>query len=113
MKLMEWLSEPAPNAAELLDMSTIPEVSRDPTRLQLYAALVGINGGRTQVSGWGCHSSGGPYGWEGLTQDQALTLIALSNFIEGWLIGTDRAEQGELLAAIGTEHQRVYAIWRK
>lgn len=111
--LMEWFAETVvlPEISDFDPM--IPGLSGPPTKLQLFAALIAKNGGRAHVSGWGIHVGGGPYGMGGLTQEQALTLIAMSNFVEGWLKGTGRVEEQAMRAAVDAEHERVIKLWEE
>jgi hypothetical protein len=58
-------------------------VGPTPTRLTVFAALVGLNGMSPDVHGWGVITSGGPLGRCGLEQSEALTLIALNGVLGG------------------------------
>lgn len=81
-----------------------------PTRLQVFAVLVGLNGGKMSPSGWGVTSSGGPYGRVGLASVEEMAhLMNLSAFISGWLQGTGNAENALLSTAIKLEAARVMA----
>jgi hypothetical protein len=84
-----------------------------PTQLQVYAALIDMNGGSTQVSGWGVEAFGvGRYGVHGLSQSQALLLLSLSSFVSGVMAarGDSAADSRWLAAAVEAEWQRVDAI---
>jgi len=67
--LIAWLHEPFYDSPPW--EFPIPAVPPSPTRLQVYAALIGLNGGGTEVHGWGIHASGGLYGTTGLSQRSA------------------------------------------
>lgn len=77
--------------------------------LQLLAALIAINGGHSQVHGWGCiSSSGSPYARSGLEQDEALCLMQLGSFVAGWLEAKPE-DAPEHLVALRQEWERVAA----
>jgi hypothetical protein len=80
-----------------------------PTRLCLLAALIAMNGGRMTVYSWGVSDGGGPYGKSGLSQQEALALIRLGHFIDGWL-AADELQGVGLGLAIRAEHDRVIAL---
>lgn len=109
--LMAHLNEPWKGDLPLRLWGERPAwLTENPTRLQVFAALVGLNGGRMRVGGWGCMTGGGPYGRVGLEQNEALALIQLGAFVEGWLQATSDAELPALTAALNAEHDRIAAL---
>jgi len=109
--LLGWLLEPWDGGA-LPFGGAPPVLPPQPSRLAVYAALIGMNGGHVTVSGWGVSHMGGPYGKHGLDQEEALTLLGLSAFVEGWLMGTAGAEAAAVNAAVDEEHRRVIGLFR-
>jgi hypothetical protein len=81
-------------------------VPEEPTRLQTYAALAALDHG-SGIFAYGCISSGGIYGRQGLEHDEYMAWKQLKAFVEGWLQATDNAESDELLAAVKAEWERV------
>lgn len=116
MNLMAWLSEPATHIPFDTMWNRVREIPHPipgvehPTRLQVITALIGMNGGSLQVSGWGITQGGGPYGRFGLEQNEALALISSAAFLDGWFAATDRVEEPAFLAAIEAEFDRVEAL---
>lgn len=105
--LMNWLKEPWTTPVPMSDFgSRIPDVET-PSRLQVLACLMGINGGSGEVRGWGYHHGGGLYGTVGLDQEAALELIQLNAYVNGWMAGTENAEETSLADALTAEWERV------
>jgi hypothetical protein len=102
--LMAWLADPW--MGDVPVTYPIPGVEGTPTRLQVLACLIGINGG-IDVGGWGVISSGGPYGRSGLDQTEGLALIQLGSFVRGWMAGTDLVNDQALTDALQAEWNRV------
>jgi hypothetical protein len=92
---------------------TIPGTS-SPTILQVYAALVGING-ELRPRGWGSMTSGAdirPYGRVGLeTSEEAFLLTEMTAFAAGMTTGRGDVESFplEIVEAINAEHVRAVA----
>jgi hypothetical protein len=106
MKLMEWLRRPwGPGQPWKFD---VPGRDREAlTRLEVLVALGYMNGG-PGVTSWGITTiGGGPYGREGLHQDEALALMQIKSIIDGFMLATDNAEDDELAAAVLVEIARV------
>lgn len=101
MTPIEWLSQPMrPNSYP------VPGAD-EPTRLQVYAMLVAVNGGR-EVRGWGVQVGCGLYGRSGLDQDEALALMQLDAFVCGMLEAGGGAESVRL--AMSFEIDRVRSL---
>jgi len=105
LMVMVWLSEPWVGATPLDDdrPAHLPE---QPSRLQVYAALVAMDTG-----GYGfIYGGAGRYGREGLHQDEAIALLRIREFINGWLVGTGGGEVEAFNAAVDAEWARVDAL---
>jgi hypothetical protein len=87
----------------------LPWLPPFPSRLQVYAALVGMNGG-PRVTSWGKLREGGIYGRQGLSNNEAFALLELTAFVNGWLEATNGAEQDALRLAVEAEFARVKAL---
>ena len=113
MTLQEWCnaSWEGPIPVEGVSPDVLGEA---PSRLQVYAALVDINGGRTQVGSWGVQEFGaGRYGVRGLNQDQAMCLISLAAYVGGLLAARNGEEFPWFTAAVNAEWIRVEAVTEK
>lgn len=106
--LLDHMNEPIENHPFDSPGPWLPE---KPSRLCVLAALIAMNGGRLVVGGWGVMTGGGPYGKGGLSQDEALHLMRVASFIDGWLTATDSVDAKVLGAAIRAEHERVAALY--
>jgi len=100
--LMQWLGEPFVNPEQLFAWGVPPVLPAIPSRLQVVAALKAMD-----VGGYGIMMGGGPYGRSGLEHQEAQVWWELRAFINGWLEGTNFAEQDAFVAAIGREYERV------
>lgn len=77
----------------------------EPNKLNIIAALIGMNGGFT-VTGWDMIVGGGLYDRQGLYQHEALTLMRIDGIISGIEL-IDRESYVELCAMIEQEHGRI------
>jgi len=102
---MQWLSEPACKATEVFGQWLPVGLPDHPTRLQLLACFIKMDGG-----GWGVHQGGGIYGSTGLDQGQAMLALELRSFVRGWLLGGDAIEEEQFQLALDAEWQRVRAL---
>lgn len=84
----------------------------EPTRLQVFAAFLAIDGG-----GYGILQGGvGPYGTLGLEQREAYRWWDMRAYVDGWLAGTDGVDAPWIKGAIKAEHERVMRLvgtWEK
>ncbi len=85
-----------------LDMRTTlrERLPTEPTRLEVLACLIALNGGDPHVRGWGVTSGGGLYGHMGVEQEEALTLLEMWAFVSGMIEATGGAELKDFRAAI-------------
>lgn len=112
MTLLGWLREPWLGPGPFGGPVTPGLVPAVPTRLQVYVALCSMNGGG-HVHGWGVQTNDGLYGRSGLEQEEALCLISLHSFINGWCAAAAAAGQPEeraLREAVSAELARVRGI---
>lgn len=79
MTLIEWLNRPY----------------GDGIILDRLAELIGVNGGRMIVNGWGYISYSGPFGRTGLDQHEAFQLLEFGGIVNGFLLATDGRELEE------------------
>lgn len=110
MNLMTWLAQPYERELPF-EYGAPPPLAAlaAPSRLQVYAALLYMNGGET-VRGWGVTQSGGIYGTIGLEMSAALSLIQFTSFVAGMLEATEGAERPALSDAINAEIARA-ELW--
>lgn len=103
--ILDYLDAPAEGLPFAIPVATLPE---RPTRLQVYAALMGINGKSPRVTKVvDKPESGGVYGRLGLMGREALALIELTGFYNGWLEATGGAWVAEINAKLDAEWERV------
>jgi hypothetical protein len=76
-----------------------------PTHLQLLCALNEMNTG-----GYGVTQSGGMYGRRGLEESEYIWFQITKAYVDGWLDGTENAEQSEFVEAMRVEKERVAAL---
>ena len=77
MNLEDWLNEQVEHREDPFSVSVMVP------RYERLAFLIGCNGGRLQVSGWGIISyRGGPFR-QGLHQDEAFELMHYASFLDG------------------------------
>lgn len=110
MTLMQWLQTRWEENLPFEYPEHVKRLPAEPTRLDILACLVALNGGRFLVTGCGVTSCGGPYGHTGLEMKEGLTLIEMSAFVSGMLEATGGAEKESFHAAINAEHARVFAL---
>lgn len=106
--LIAWLQEPNADPTPFEERG--PWLPENPSKLNVLASLIALNGGRLNVTGWGCHSSGGLLGRVGLSQDEALTMIAFMGFVNGWLEGTGGREAPQLQELLRGEFVRMESL---
>jgi hypothetical protein len=108
--LMQWLGKPWPKQLSLpfahgWRPTGLPD---EPTKLHVLAVLVRLGG--WENSGYGITTHGGPYGRQGLEQQEAFALWDMRAFIEGVLYATEDAEVVAFKEAIEKEWARVEAL---
>jgi hypothetical protein len=101
--LMQWATAPWGSPLPF-EFDTVPGVEH-PTRLQVLAMLRALDSG-----GYGIIDGGGIYGRRGLHQSEAFVWWELKAFVNGWLEGTDGAEDEVFMAALHEEWARVKAL---
>jgi len=109
MRLMDWAGARWEGSLPWANQPTIDPVGvpASPTRLQVIAALIDMNGG-PEVHGWGLMQVGvGLYGRTGLCQNEALDLLRLMAHVNGMLSATDGAEGEPFGHAVTEEWDRV------
>jgi len=88
--LATWLAEPWTNPLPWppeMDPIMLVTGANAPTKAQVLAALVGMNGG-TLIKQYGTFETGGPYGRLGLSIDEVVVLTQLNGFMLGWSAAT-------------------------
>ena len=107
--LLTWLAEPWPMPLPWpAAMDPLVLVSGVPTRLQVFAALVAMNGGM-KIERFGTYADGGPYGRMGLSADEMVVLVHVNAFVLGWKTATgERTEDVE--RAIAREIERASVL---
>lgn len=102
--LVAWLQEPC-EYIPLEDMEDL--LPANATRLQVYAAMIGIGG---NSNGYGVISGGGLYRRVGMYQEEAFAYWTLKAYVSGWLQGTNGDEEGLLTVLLKEEWDRVKAL---
>ena len=89
-------------------MDPLVLVSGVPTRLQVFAALVAMNGGM-KIERFGTYADGGPYGRMGLSADEMVVLVHVNAFMLGWKTATGENTE-DVERAIAREIERASVL---
>lgn len=106
--LIEWLQ--CPYGWQVPFTNPGPWLPENPTKLNVLAALIAMNQGNTRVTSWGAWSGGGVCGKIGLSQDEAIAMIALTCFVDGWLEATNGREDAQLGEVLKAEYDRMRSV---
>lgn len=107
--LAAWLAEPWPMPLPWpAAMDPLVLVSGVPTRLQVFAALVAMNGGM-KIERFGSFTEGGPYGRMGLSVDEVVVLVHLNAFVLGWKTATGAGTE-DVERALSREIERASVL---
>lgn len=105
--ILTWLKEPWDGPVPFDE--GLPGLPESPSRLQVYAALIGIGG--PPGGGYGIIiSGGGPYGRTGLHQDEAHVYWILDAYIHGWMRACHDQDVPAVAKLLNEEWDRVQSL---